>query len=70
MIRIAGIVILSGFLFLINIIFIANAQSVNARETFGINDNWKFNLGGKEYADNIDFNDTNWQNVNLPHTWN
>lgn len=33
------------------------------------NENWKFHRGNVENAQNVDFNDTSWDNVNLPHDY-
>jgi len=70
MIRISGIFILSGFLFLANIFFTVNAQSSNARKIFSVNDNWKFLPGGIAYAETVQAKDGDWETVSLPHTWN
>ena len=33
------------------------------------NENWKFHRGNVENAQNVDFNDASWDNVNLPHDY-
>ena len=33
------------------------------------NENWKFHRGDVANAQNVDFNDTSWENVNLPHDY-
>ena len=33
------------------------------------NENWKFHRGDVTNAQNVDFNDTSWENVNLPHDY-
>jgi len=33
------------------------------------NENWKFHRGDVENAQNVDFNDNSWDNVNLPHDY-
>lgn len=40
------------------------------RIQFAINDNWKFNANGSEFASNVKTNEQNWTKVDLPHTWN
>src|SRR5688572_5462511 len=50
--------------------FLASAQTVttnNRIQTFDYN--WKFALGDHADARNSDFNDANWQNLDLPHDW-
>ncbi len=56
------IIILSLF----NVCFIF-AQ--NRTEIF-LNENWKFSKGNIENAYQINFDDSRWQNVSLPNTWN
>jgi beta-galactosidase len=60
--------ILLSLLLLLCVITKSNAQG--KRIVVGINDNWKFHQGGTEYADDPSFDDTKWQLVTLPHTWN
>lgn len=45
-----------------------SSQTKNINDNF--NANWKFHLGGLEFAETTDYNDKNWENVNIPHTWN
>ncbi|MGQ1783826.1 MULTISPECIES: sugar-binding domain-containing protein [unclassified Saccharicrinis] len=45
----------------------SNAQSSRHVEDF--NFNWKFNLGDVPEARNVDFNDDDWRELNLPHDW-
>ncbi|MDR0792310.1 MAG: DUF4982 domain-containing protein [Chitinophagaceae bacterium] len=40
------------------------------RQSFSINDGWKFLPQGMAYAADIGRNDLQWQPVSLPHTWN
>lgn len=56
--------------FLLILFTVAKAEAQNNRIIVGINDNWKFQKGGAEYANTPDFDDGAWQRVNLPHTWN
>ena len=39
------------------------------RELFTLQKDWKFTKGNPENAANADFNDSNWQNVLIPHDW-
>lgn len=54
-------------------LFIFSCFSAFSQISFGdsekINDNWKFNLQDTPEAQNEIFNDSKWQNVNLPHDW-
>ncbi len=40
------------------------------RTEIQLNENWRFSLGDFRHAPQIDFDDTGWQTVCLPHTWN
>ncbi|RBW70064.1 glycoside hydrolase family 2 protein [Bacillus taeanensis] len=40
------------------------------RKLININTSWKFSKQNEENAKNKTFNDENWENVNVPHTWN
>jgi len=37
--------------------------------TVNFNKNWKFLLGDQKNAQNINFNDRTWKNIDLPHDW-
>lgn len=47
--------------------FSANAQ---ARMSRSFNSGWKFYPAGVAYAEAVTFDDSKWENVSLPHTWN
>ncbi|HTG65667.1 MAG TPA: beta galactosidase jelly roll domain-containing protein, partial [Flavobacterium sp.] len=42
----------------------------SAREKYNFNYGWKLNVGDVEEAQNANFNDKLWTNVNLPYSWN
>ena len=44
-----------------------NSSTVRLTQSF--DGDWMFNLGDAENAENIDFNDTNWRKLNVPHDW-
>lgn len=49
------------------------AQHVDAREgrtVFSLNDGWRFLPAGVAYAFEEDYDDSGWERVSLPHTWN
>lgn len=46
------------------------AQENVSRQRILLNDNWKFKLGGWEFASTPKFNDDKWETIHLPHTWN
>jgi beta-galactosidase len=49
----------------------ANAQtSVNPRIRYTINDSWKFYREDVNQAEALQFKDTSWNKINIPHTWN
>jgi beta-galactosidase len=54
-------------------IFIFSCLSAFGQISFGdsekINDNWKFMLQDTPDAQNITYNDSKWQSVNVPHDW-
>ena len=60
--------------FRINIIFLLmvfGSLSLKAqRETKTINEGWKFMKGENSHASDSLFNDNNWENIKIPHTWN
>ena len=39
------------------------------RKVIELSEGWKFQKGNPENASQIKFNDTNWQNVTVPHDW-
>lgn len=47
-----------------------SSQNSNPRIESSLNDNWKFIKGDFQNAYGIDSNDSNWERVCLPHTWN
>jgi beta-galactosidase len=53
------------FLILFTVIEL-NAQ----RQTVNINQNWKFGSSTELTVMNSSFNDSGWESINLPHTWN
>ncbi|SFD54229.1 sugar-binding domain-containing protein [Flavobacterium phragmitis] len=54
-------------------VLLFSCLSASSQISFGdskkINDNWKFNLQDVSDAKNAAFDDTKWQNVNVPHDW-
>ena len=40
------------------------------RIEFPLLDSWKFYRGNTENADTVDFDDSSWETVDIPHTWN
>ena len=40
------------------------------RVLIDINDNWKFHKGDVAGAEGVSFDDSLWQTINIPHTWN
>jgi beta-galactosidase len=55
-------------LFLMPVLF-ACQQKEQARVEVLFNDNWKFQLGDIEGAENPSFNDNAWRNLDVPHDW-
>lgn len=57
------------YLFLLNTAWpiFAKAQS---RLTWSVNDNWKYLPNGADFAQRPKADDSKWETINLPHTWN
>jgi beta-galactosidase len=53
--------------FLISILIVSNTQA--QRTVIDLEKNWKFSKGNFPAAINIDFNDTDWETVTVPHDW-
>jgi beta-galactosidase len=53
--------------FSLSLISCGKNENVRSREDF--TDGWKFFLGDNENAYRIDFDDSGWRNLNLPHDW-
>lgn len=53
--------------------FLLFISTINAQVSFGephlLNNGWKFAKGNPENASAVDFNDTRWRSVDLPHDW-
>ena len=58
--------LLLGCLFLMFNILHVDAQT---RETIKLKTDWKFQKGSPENAHKIGFNDSKWEQVNVPHDW-
>ena len=53
------------------IVALLMATMVQAQtEKMSINDSWRFHLGDVAAAGTVGFQDTDWDHINLPHTWN
>lgn len=46
------------------------AQGVEPRITMDLKDGWRFHLGDAPSAERVDFPDSDWAPVAVPHTWN
>ena len=53
------------FLFTITVL----VTQAGTRNWIKFNDNWKFIKGNPENAQAINFNDSSWETVNVPHDW-
>jgi beta-galactosidase len=49
---------------------LASTAFANDRVSIDINDNWKFYKGDVAGAEEVGFDDSLWQTINIPHTWN
>ncbi|HYQ56806.1 MAG TPA: DUF4982 domain-containing protein [Draconibacterium sp.] len=62
------IILTSVLLLLINLLC---ANSVNAqRVKYNFNPGWKLYVGDIEGAQRVDYNDSDWKEITLPHAWN
>jgi len=50
-------------------ISVVNAQSNNPRKIIPFDDGWRFWLGDDQSAKQINFDDSKWQTLNVPHDW-
>jgi beta-galactosidase len=55
--------------FILLILILSASLSVNAREIVSFNSNWKFCLGDPENAQTVDFDDSGWTDISIPHDW-
>jgi beta-galactosidase len=54
------------FLIFISFFQISFSQT---RQVIDLNSNWKFKKGTNNEAHKVNFNDSHWENVNIPHDW-
>jgi len=55
---------------LLQLIMILGVATLNAQsEEHLLLDGWRFHKGGAANADNVDFDDSKWQSVTIPHDW-
>lgn len=47
-----------------------SAHSDESRLKYNFNSDWKVLIGDMENANEIDFDDSEWKNITLPHAWN
>ena len=52
------------------VIVAAEGEYLSGRQTYNINSDWKFRKGTVSGAQAVDFDDSRWEDVTLPHTWN
>ncbi len=57
------------FVFLVTLITSCNQSVQNPRSRSLFNDNWRFSLGDDSLARNVDYDDSAWRVLNLPHDW-
>lgn len=55
--------------FLLATVGLCSAQQ-GERETFNFNQNWKLKIGDLDQAEKVNFNDSDWKQINLPYAWN
>jgi beta-galactosidase len=62
---------LTNLLLIISLIFISTNFTLSGqRIEVSLNNNWKFIKGNFSDASNVKFNDSTWERVNLPYSWN
>lgn len=52
------------------IVLLLNNLSAHNRKDLIIDDNWRFTRENPANAEQIDYNDSYWENISLPHSWN
>ena len=57
-----------NYLVLVLICFFST-NMFGSRDTISINNGWKFKIGDYIGAENIEFNDSDWETVHVPHNW-
>lgn len=57
-------------LYLLLLLCLATWTQAQQRVMYTINDGWKFVKGSPFEAMKMDYDDSNWEMVNVPHTWN
>ena len=57
------------FLLIFLISFIQHAQTSQGREIYNFDSDWKFSLGDFPKASEVQFNDSNWRTLDVPHDW-
>lgn len=57
-------------LYLLLLLCLATWAQAQQRVTYTINDGWKFAKGSPFEAMNMSHDDSDWETVNIPHTWN
>ena len=57
------------FIILLNI-KIPSQNQINPRMKISLDDNWKFYNDDNSNALSLELNDSNWESINIPHTWN
>ncbi len=55
--------------FLFATVGLCSAQQ-GERKTFNFNQNWKLKIGDVDQAKKVNFNDSDWKQINLPYAWN
>jgi beta-galactosidase len=58
---------LLSIIFILSNAFYINAQSV--RDQWFLKQNWKFTKGDFPNASDIKFDDSNWEDISIPHDW-
>lgn len=58
------------YFWMIIVLFGHSLAYAGVRSKIAIGDNWKFHKGDISDAHTASLNDSDWENVNIPHTWN
>lgn len=57
-------------IFLCTLYLVTVSLPLSARETYNFNPDWCFSIGDNTQAAAVDFDDSKWHRVTLPHAWN
>lgn len=58
------------YIYTILLLLVTGLLQAQCRITYTINDSWRFKKGSPFDAQSLNYDDSSWETVNIPHTWN